>query len=366
MNDLGRLALTLLVASLGGYLGFKAKIPAGTMLGALLFTVLLNLIAGQSFVPAGIRPWLQMCSGAMLGAGIRRRDVKELKLLILPGLIMIVLMMVMNVLFGYLMFRFSHLDLATALLAAAPGGMTDMALIAGDLGGDPMPVTLLHLARLFIIYALLPIIFTRLQKYQNAHHLAERCRPQNERTSVQGKKPEPTAIVSGRRQVTAALLMTLGAAAAGGILLWQLGVNAGAMIGAMLGVAALNLTTGKALRPVKLRTAVQVMAGAFIGQNMTRDNIGQMAGLVIPLLIMVVSVVVFIAVISLSLIVLSRMDRVTCVLMSAPGGLQEVSLMALDLNADAPKVMVMQTTRLMVVIALFPSLLTTAAGLLGD
>ncbi|NLO35975.1 MAG: hypothetical protein GX112_06455 [Clostridiaceae bacterium] len=366
MTDLARLALTLLVASLGGYLGYKAKIPAGTMLGALLFTVLLNLIVGQAFVPAGVRPWLQMCSGALLGAGIRRRDVRELKYLILPGLVMIVLMMVMNVLFGYLMYRFSHLDLATALLAAAPGGMTDMALIAGDLGGDPMPVTLLHLARLLIIYALLPFIFARLQKYQNAHPVAGRCRPPEEQVTVQKKKPGPTDVVAGRRQAAVALLMTLGAAAAGGSLLWQLGVNAGAMIGAMLAVAALNLTTGKALRPVKLRTAVQVLAGAFIGQNMTRANIGQMAGLIAPLLIMVVSVVVFIVVISLSLIALSRLDRATCILMSAPGGLQEVSLMALDLQADAPKVMVMQTTRLMVVIALFPSLLTAAAGLLGD
>lgn len=106
------------------------------------------------------------------------------------------------------------------------------------------------------------------------------------------------------------------------------------------------------------------MAGAFVGQAITRDSFGLMTGLLLPVLIMVASVLIFMLVISACLIWLSKLDRATCILASAPGGLQEVSLMAVDLNADAPKVMVMQTTRLMVVIALFPTLLSGVAEIL--
>jgi hypothetical protein len=154
------------------------------------------------------------------------------------------------------------------------------------------------------------------------------------------------------------MLLTLAAAVSGGVLFWQLGINAGAMIGSMFAVAALNLTTGRAQRSTKLRIGIQIMAGAFVGQSMTRSNLDLMIELLIPVLMMILSVLVYMTVVSLTLIWLSRLNRTTCMLVSAPGGLQEISLMAEDLQADAPKVMVLQTTRLMTVIALFPTLLS--------
>ena len=355
-----KIVLTLITAACGGFLGRKLKIPAGAMMGALLFTILLNVFFDQSYVPADFRPWLQMLSGILLGSGIRRRDVRELRYLILPGIIMIIDMVVLNIVFGYLMYRFSSLDLATSLLATAPGGMTDMALIAAELGGEMMPVTILHLARLLIIFALLPWIFARLREYQATSGKSADGRSAADLADA--LKVEP--ISESKKTFFCNSILTAAAAAGGGILLWQLGVNAGAMIGSMLAVAALNLATGRARSTWKLRLGVQILAGAFVGQNMTRQNLGLMLELLVPVLIMIISVLVFILVVSLTLIWLSRLERATCILISAPGGLQEVSLMAIDLDADAPKVMVMQTTRLMVVIALFPTLLTTAAEFL--
>jgi hypothetical protein len=352
--------LTLLVAACGGLLGRQLKIPAGTMLGAILFTAVFQLLTDQAMIPLQTRPWLQMAAGLALGSGIRKRDIKELRLLIIPCLVMIVCMIILNLIFGVLMYRVSSLSLATALLATAPGGMTDMALIAGELGADMVQVTLLHLVRLLAIYALLPILFTRLRRYQTEHNICpaqtDPAAPTDQGTPVPDHHPGRTRLLN--------LLLTAVAAAAGGILLWQLGVNAGAMIGAMCAVAAVNLISGRAVRPDGLRLAVQILAGAFVGQNLNRASLGLMSALFLPVLVMIVSVGVFMLVLSLCLIWLSRLDRSTCILISAPGGLQEVSLMAIDLHADAPKVMVMQTTRLMVVIAFFPTLLAGVMSIL--
>lgn len=356
-----QIPLTLAVAACGGLLGRKLNIPAGTFLGALFLTILFNVFLNQAWLPGDVRPWLQMLSGILLGSGISRRDVRELKHLIVPALVMTIDMILINVVFGYLMFRLSNLDLATALLATAPGGMTDMALIAAELGGEMVPVTLLHLARLLVIFALLPFIFARLNRDQAAKSQFAACKaPISTRGSAGAGGPQSES----KRQYAVNSLLTAAAAAAGGILLWQLGVNAGAMIGSMLAVAALNLTTGRARSSARLRVAVQIMAGAFVGQNMNRENLSLMAELLVPVLVMILSVLFFILLVSLSLIWLSKLERATCILISAPGGLQEVSLMAIDLNADAPKVMVMQTTRLMVVIALFPTLLSAVADFL--
>ena len=378
------LILTVCVAALGGMIGRRLKLPAGTMLGALLFTVLYNLLFERAYVPADFRPWMQILSGILLGAGIQRRDVRELRHLVVPSIIMIVDMVILNLIFGLLIYRFSSLDLATSLLATAPGGMSDMALIAADLGGQSLPVTLLHLVRQLSIFILLPLLLPWLRRQQTAKGkclpadtdmIDDKSQDANQTTAIQTAAKQTTAnrpaasqqfadqstakqTTANRHQTILNSSLTLATAVAGGVLFWQLGINAGAMIGSMLAVAALNLATGRAQRSTKLRIGIQVVAGAFVGQSMTRNNLSLMIELMIPVLLMILSVLVYMAVVSLTLIWLSKLNRTTCMLVSAPGGLQEISLMAEDLSADAPKVMVLQTTRLMTVIALFPTLLS--------
>ena len=378
------LILTVCVAALGGMIGRRLKLPAGTMLGALLFTVLYNLLFERAYVPADFRPWMQILSGILLGAGIQRRDVRELRHLVVPSIIMIVDMVILNLIFGLLIYRFSSLDLATSLLATAPGGMSDMALIAADLGGQSLPVTLLHLVRQLSIFILLPLLLPWLRRQQTAKGkclpadtdmIDDKSQDANQTTAIQTAAIQTAAnrpaasqqfadqstakqTTANRHQTILNSSLTLATAVAGGVLFWQLGINAGAMIGSMLAVAALNLATGRAQRSTKLRIGIQVVAGAFVGQSMTRNNLSLMIELMIPVLLMILSVLVYMAVVSLTLIWLSKLNRTTCMLVSAPGGLQEISLMAEDLSADAPKVMVLQTTRLMTVIALFPTLLS--------
>ena len=363
------LILTICVAALGGMIGRRLKLPAGTMLGALLFTVLYNLLFERAYVPADFRPWMQILSGILLGAGIQRRDIRELRHLVVPSIIMIVDMVILNLIFGLMIYRFSSLDLATSLLATAPGGMSDMALIAADLGGQSLPVTLLHLVRQLSIFILLPLLLPWLRRQQTAkgkclpadlEEIAEIQQDAKHTAARQTAANQPAAkqTAANRHQTIWNSFLTLATAVAGGVLFWQLGINAGAMIGSMLAVAALNLATGRAQRSTKLRIGIQVVAGAFVGQSMTRNNLSLMIELMIPVLLMILSVLVYMAVVSLTLIWLSKLNRTTCMLVSAPGGLQEISLMAEDLSADAPKVMVLQTTRLMTVIALFPTLLS--------
>ena len=47
-------------------------------------------------------------------------------------------------------------SLMTCLIATCPGGITQLASIAEDLGADPLKVSLLHLVRLLTIYVILP------------------------------------------------------------------------------------------------------------------------------------------------------------------------------------------------------------------
>ena len=64
--------------------------------------------------------------------------------------------MLCNYLFGWLIHKVCGLDLATALFGAIPAGVSDMALISTEMGGDAPKVAALQLVRYVGILSLMP------------------------------------------------------------------------------------------------------------------------------------------------------------------------------------------------------------------
>lgn len=60
--------------------------------------------------------------------------------------------------FGYLFSLFSNMDLATAILSFAPGGLIEMAITAQTVSGDPSIVSSLQMIRMLIIVLFLPMV----------------------------------------------------------------------------------------------------------------------------------------------------------------------------------------------------------------
>lgn len=94
----------------------------------------------------------------MIGLRVDKNTIMELKDMIIPAVIMVFGTIFVNLAVGILIARLSNLDLATALFASAPGGMTEMTLAANALGADTPKVALLHLSRLINVVALLPVV----------------------------------------------------------------------------------------------------------------------------------------------------------------------------------------------------------------
>ena len=56
--------------------------------------------------------------------------------------------------------KLTKLDLTTSLFASAPGGVSDMAIIASELGADPAKVAALQTLRLIVVIVLFPTLVT--------------------------------------------------------------------------------------------------------------------------------------------------------------------------------------------------------------
>ena len=82
------LLLTILVAAAGSYLFYKFRIPAGALIGAIIFSAALNIITGVGTFPGFMKTVLQAVAGAVLGQRVTRNDLAELRRTLAAGILM--------------------------------------------------------------------------------------------------------------------------------------------------------------------------------------------------------------------------------------------------------------------------------------
>ena len=149
--------LTALTAAAGGTLGYLSGMPAGAMLFAAVSAAALNCAAPKlAGLPVQIRPMAQCCAGAAIACSISRADLLGLPAIALPCLVAAALPLAINWLLGTWIYRSSGLDLATCLFGSVPAGISDMALVCLDMGGDAPKVAVLHMVRYIGLIAVMP------------------------------------------------------------------------------------------------------------------------------------------------------------------------------------------------------------------
>ncbi|WP_461205102.1 AbrB family transcriptional regulator [Clostridium sp. DL1XJH146] len=153
-----KIIVTLLVACAGGIVGIKLKIPAGALIGAMISVAIYNIYGGQADIPKNFKLVAQMVVGGLIGLNFTMQTFIELKKIILPTIILVCGLMIFSVAIGYLIYRFTGMDLVTAMFSSAPGGLADMTLISEAYGADVPKVVAMHTARLVTVLTILPVV----------------------------------------------------------------------------------------------------------------------------------------------------------------------------------------------------------------
>lgn len=336
------------------------------MVGAMLAVVAHNLALGAGALPPEFKIVLQLVSGAMIGSKVGRKDVAEVRGLVFPALFLLGAMVALNLVFGWLVFSLSALDVATALFAVAPGGMTDMALISADLGANTFYVAILQLFRILVILTVMPPVFRRIVQKRAAVTPGGEPVAAPPEDELSADPPVEEGPWRWSRLLPAPRFWALLAAAvAGGLLFNLLGVVAGALTGAMLAAGIFSVARGKTAFPDRLKVLLQLFSGIFVGSGIDRDSLTALPQLAVPALIMMVGIFAFTFSTAFLLHRLFKLDLAVCLLSSTPGGVQEMALLSEDLGADTPKIAILQTTRLVCVILFFPTMLRLIVGLAG-
>ncbi|MDO9508463.1 MAG: AbrB family transcriptional regulator [Thermovirgaceae bacterium] len=155
-----RLRGTVIIISLaiaGGLTGTWLGFPAGGFVGAMAFTGAASA-AGWPLrpLPLFFRHIGQLGLGALIGLNATPEIVEVLWGVLLPTLGVTILMLGWGIILAFMVRKIMGWNLITCLIATCPGGITQLASIADELGADPLKVSLLHLVRLFTIFLVLP------------------------------------------------------------------------------------------------------------------------------------------------------------------------------------------------------------------
>ncbi|SDN79491.1 AbrB family transcriptional regulator [Alkalicoccus daliensis] len=153
-------AFTVLIFGLtAGFMFDYINIPAGWLLGALLFGILYGL--SRSDVTYDGVPFKLALTlvGANIGILMERELFGVLGTYFVPLFISLLLTFAGSFCLGWLLFkRAPMLDKRTALFCCIPGGASEIISVSGDYGADSRIVAAFHTARITFFVLLIPLI----------------------------------------------------------------------------------------------------------------------------------------------------------------------------------------------------------------
>ncbi len=346
--DWRALGRALAIGAVGGGVFAWFNLPLAWMMGAMCLTTASAIGGVDVKVPPGLRMVMIAVLGVMLGSAFRPEIIDQAGQWTLSLAMLFVYVTAVALLAGLYFRKIARYDATTAYFSAIPGGLSEMILVGGAMGGDDRSIALTHASRILLVVLIIPFWF-RL---------------------VEGYEPPPGG-VSGAfmafAEIPAADLAILGLCAVIGFFAARaLRLPAAALTGPMVISAAVHLfglTTSKP--PAELIIAAQIVIGTAIGCRFAgvplRRVMRAIAAAAGATLIMLGIGVCF----SLGLNAALGLPVAALTLAFAPGGLAEMTLIALALGVDPAFVSTHHVVRIFLVVILAPMAFKLIAPRLG-
>lgn len=331
---LARIALALLIGAAGSIVFRLLALPLPWMLGAMTFTLIAAVAGAPIRGPERLRPPLIAVIGVLLGAGFKPEMLGAVAGWSMTLLAMVLFLAVTAAVTMPLYLRFKGFDTLTAFLSAMPGGLIEMSTLARAFGADDRRVLLAHAARIVLTIAMIAIWFRVIEGF------------------AVGTNPGGTPLLSmdWRDLLVLALCGVIGA--------WmgiRLGLPAPTLLGPMIisGIAHLAGLTRSA-PPAEIIVLAQVVMGTtlgcrFLGVSAIEVGIALLQSTAATLLTMSIAVAF-----AFGTARLTGTPADQLLLAFAPGGLTEMSLVAIAIQADVAFVALHHVVRIVLVIAAAP------------
>ncbi len=331
-----RIALTLLLGGAGGTIFYYLKMPLPWMIGALCVTTVATLAGAPLKMPMHLRDPMIAILGVMLGSAFTPEIASRIpEWWITVAAMAVYLAIVGGILFLYFR-KIGGFDPVTAYFSAAPGGLTEMILVGGSMGGDERRIALIHAARVLLVVIALPFGFVIFTGYE---------RP--------AATPGGVALIDFPLQD---VFILGGCAVLGVIGARALRIPAARITGPMVLSAIVHLLGwSETSPPVELVAAAQIVIGCAIGARFVGVPLAQVTRAIV---LSLGSTAILVAVgigFAFLLQPLTDASVEAVILAFAPGGLAEMSLIALALGIEAAFVASHHIIRIAMIVIVAPA-----------
>ena len=337
-------------AILGAYAGDRLRIPAGSFTGAMAGVGILLAFMGLPEIrtPPLLNQVLQVLVGVLVGLRISRESLASGARTVLPATALAALFLASSVIAAGVAVGLTGMSPVTAIFAAAPGGLTEMATIGAGLGADGPAVAAIHLSRLLLVIFAASLLLTRARSDHPNPDTPER---------YEGRAREP------RDHALVRLGLIAATGLAGGILGFALTpLPAGGVLGSLLGAGLARFFVRGPVPERGFNLIVQVSGGGIIGLGFSAEffaTLVQLAGA--ALVINAAQMLVWVLAAYL-LVKAFRLDRETAAFAAAPGGMGTLLSITGGTDADLVRVAFTHLFRLSATIVVVPLLVTTMLG----
>jgi len=329
-------ALSLVIGTAGGWLFYTLNMPLPWMMGSMFFVAVATIAGAPVALSLPLRTSMVAVLGALLGSAFTPDILGQLQNWAGGVVIMLLFATVMTAASVALLIRFGHFDRVTAYFSGTPGGLGVMTVLGEEAGGDARVIPLVHATRVFVVVAAIPLYLLLVEDLEV---------PRGARAVFEGPVAGP-----GELAILAAC------AAAGYAIARLLRLPGAIIVGPMLISAAAYLSGIVEARPPQVLVSIaQVVMGAGIGVRFAGLEVRRMAW---PLLFGVLSALLMLA----GALAVAKVAAPwlgisphALLLALAPGGVAEMSMIALALDVDTAFIATMHIIRIMMIVSLAPA-----------
>ena len=322
--------LALGIGTAGGWVAWQGGLPLPWMLGSMIAVTVASLSHAPVRPPVALRRVVMPVIGVLMGAYVTPEMLGALPEFGLLLALLPLFLMASAVASFQVYRRFGHEDRVTAFFSAMPGGLNDMLIIGGELGGDEKRIALAHATRILIVISFVAVVFG----------LTFGVSSGGGRTWI--ALADPTLLD----------WIYLAACAVLGVpLAERLRLPAPMILGPMILSAAVHLTRWVEVAPPSLLVIVaQIVIGTVVGARFLGSTLRDVGRDIV--LGAVASVAMLLVALAFSALAarLSGLPLSAVFLAYSPGGLTEMGLLALAMGQDVAIVSVTHVIRILLVI----------------
>lgn len=344
---IGALTVTLVLAIIGALLFKAIHIPIPWLLGPMIAMLIGNNVLENRFVwPSQLRNTALIIVGYTIGLSLTAAALKEMAHQLPCMFLMAVLLLVYCAGIAYLVSKFSGMGFKTALMGSIPGGLSQVIILAEETEGiNITAVTFTQVTRLMMIVICVPMLVFSPILGQVKDGAASAAAAANAISPTWGGL-FPNILLFA---VVAFLCAVLGS---------RIKLPTAYLLGPAIGTAALQLAGlhGPAL-PGAITQVAQLMIGVYVGLMLRpRQLPNKLKNLTLAI---GSSLLLIIGALGLALLlsVIQPVSEATGLLSLAPGGMDQMGIIAHEIHADLSIVAGYQLFRMFFIFFLVPPLL---------